>query len=130
MIEPPLGAPYRPARGPLKIGKEEVAEICAVPLKPAVYVSLKAVDVKTGAGIEGVRFEYETETTRQRRHLHSQLVFVDHPATGEHGQLQAIVEPERCSAAPRRCDRICDAERRRWRSHAERGNAVNPPSQV
>jgi hypothetical protein len=62
---------------------------------PRAHVTLEAVDVKTGAGIEGVRFEYETDTTRQRRHLHSQLVFVDHPATGERGQLRAIVEPGR-----------------------------------
>jgi hypothetical protein len=95
VIEPPLGAPYRPARVPLKIAKEEIAELSAVTLEPAALVTLEAVDAKTGTGIEGVRFEYETDTTRQRRHLHSQLVFVDHPATDEHGQLRAVVEPGR-----------------------------------
>ena len=93
VIEPPLGAPYRPSRGPLKIGNEEVTEIRAVPLEPAAIVTLEAVDAKNGAGIEGVRFQYETDTTRERRHLPSQLVFVDHPTTDEHGQLSAAVEP-------------------------------------
>ncbi len=46
-------------------------------------------------GIAGVSFQYETDTSRQRRSLPSQLVFADHPATDERGQLRAVVEPGR-----------------------------------
>jgi RNA polymerase sigma factor (sigma-70 family) len=94
-IEPPLGASYRPDRETLKIGQEEVAEVKDLKLEPATLVALEAIDAKTGAGIEGVRFQYETDTSRQRHDLPSQLVFVDHPTTDERGRLRAIVEPGR-----------------------------------
>ena len=79
----------------MKIGYEKVTEIRVLRLEPAARVTLKAVDAKTGEGIAGVRFEYETDTTRQRRDLQSQLVIADRPATDESGQLHAIVEPGR-----------------------------------
>jgi RNA polymerase sigma factor (sigma-70 family) len=94
-IEPPFGAPYRPTEGSLKIDKPGVSEFAAMKLEPAAIAVLEAQDASTGAGIEGVRFQYETDTTRQRRHLHSQLVFPDHPATDERGRLRAVVEPGR-----------------------------------
>ena len=64
-------------------------------LQPAALVTLEAVNAKTGAGIEGVRFQYETDANPQRRDLPSQLVVVDHPATDERGRLRAVVEPGR-----------------------------------
>ena len=82
-IEPPLDAPYRPARKPVKIGPEDVAAIDELKLEPAAFVTLEAVDAKTGAGIEGVRFQYEAGTSHKRRSLPSQLVIVDHPFTDE-----------------------------------------------
>ena len=43
-------------------------------------MTLEAVDARTGAGIEGVRFQYETDTRRRSATIcASQLVFVDHP---------------------------------------------------
>ncbi len=64
-------------------------------LEPAALVTLEAVDAKTGAGIEGVSFQYETDKTPRRHDLRSQLVFVDHPMTDERGRLRAVVEPGR-----------------------------------
>jgi RNA polymerase sigma factor (sigma-70 family) len=95
VIEPALGATYRPLQGALKIGTQKIAEILVLTLEPATLAILEAFDGKTGAGIEGVRFQYETDTTRARQPLHSQLVFVDHPATGERRQLRVTVEPGR-----------------------------------
>jgi thiol-disulfide isomerase/thioredoxin len=95
VIEPPFSVPYRPGNEPLKIEPHDDAKIAAFKLKPAAIVTLEAVDAKAGTGIEGVRFQYDTDTTRQRRDVASQLVVVDHPATDERGRLQAIVEPGR-----------------------------------
>jgi RNA polymerase sigma factor (sigma-70 family) len=94
-IEPPIDASYRPGRRSLKIGREGLAEIDDLRLEPGALVTLEAVDAKTGAGIEGVRFQYETEASRRRDDLNSQLVVVDHPATDERGRLRAVVEPGR-----------------------------------
>ena len=58
-------------------------ELADLELEPAAIVTMEALDAKTGAGIEGVRFQYETDTSRQRRSLPSQLVVVDHPATDD-----------------------------------------------
>ncbi len=58
-------------------------------------MTLEAIDAKTGAGIEGVRFQYDTDATRQHRDLASQLVVVDHPTTDARGKLIAFVEPGR-----------------------------------
>ncbi|MGP0066131.1 MAG: sigma-70 family RNA polymerase sigma factor [Isosphaeraceae bacterium] len=94
-IEPPLDAPYRPGRKIIEIGREQVAEITDLKLEPAALVTLEAVDAKTGAGIEGVRFQFETDASHERRDLPSQLVIVDHPVTDDRGRLRAIVEPGR-----------------------------------
>ena len=94
-IEPSLGAPYRPGRRSLKIGPEDVAEINDLKLQPAALVTLEAVDAKTGAGIEDVRFQYETEANPRHRDVPSQLVVLDHPATDDRGRLRAVVEPGR-----------------------------------
>ncbi len=94
-IEPRLGAIYRPGRESVTIGEEEVVEFMDLKLEPAALVTLEAVAAKTGTGIAGVRFQYETDSSRQRRNLPSQLVFPDHPATDERGQLRAVVEPGR-----------------------------------
>ncbi len=95
VIEPPLDAPYRPGRRSLKVGREAVAEIGDLKLDPAAVVTLEAIDAKTGAAIEGVRFQYETDSGHERRGLASQLAIVHHPATDERGRLRAVVEPGR-----------------------------------
>lgn len=56
-------------------------------------MTLEAVDAKTGAGIEDVRFQYETEANPRHRDVPSQLVVLDHPATDDRGRLLALVEP-------------------------------------
>ncbi len=95
-LEPPFAAPYLTGGlRALTIGKESPDGPVTVALDPAAIVMLEARDAKTGAGIKGVRFRYEADTTRQHRNLSSQLVFVDHPATDERGQLRAFVEPGR-----------------------------------
>ncbi len=78
-IEPPLDAPYRPARKTLMIGRETVADLGDLKLDPAAVATLEAIDAKTGMGIEGVRFQYEADASGRRRGLASQLVVVDHP---------------------------------------------------
>ena len=58
-IEPPPGAPYLPGRASSRLDLRDDLK-----LDPAALVTLEAVDAKTGAGIKGVSFQYET--TRRR----------------------------------------------------------------
>ena len=95
-IEPPAGTPYLPGHVSFAAsGEADGTSLAAVELEPAAIVSMEARDARTGAGIDGVRFQYETDSSRLHRELHSQLVVVDHPETDEQGRLRAIVEPGR-----------------------------------
>ncbi len=94
-IEPPVSAPYLPGRLLLKVGPDDATKTASFTLEPAAILTLEAIDAKTGAGIEGVHFQYETDATRERRDLASQLVVLDHPATDSVGRLIAFVEPGR-----------------------------------
>ncbi len=95
-IEPPAGAPYLPGHVSFAASSDaDSTSLAAVEVEPAAIVTMEARDAKAGAGIEGVRFQYETDSSRQRRELHSQLVVVDHPETDEQGRLRASVEPGR-----------------------------------
>ncbi len=94
-IEPPFGAPELPGRGSIQVPHEDVRGYTPFRLEPAAIVTMEARDAKTGAGVEGVRFEYETDSDSRRRELRSQLVIVDHPETDDQGRLVAIVEPGR-----------------------------------
>ncbi len=94
-IEPPIGDDHLPARGSFRVGREEIAQVGDLKLEPGAIVTMEARDAKSGAGIEGIRFQYETDSNSRRQDLHSQLVVADHPETDERGRLRAIVEPGR-----------------------------------
>jgi thiol-disulfide isomerase/thioredoxin len=94
-IEPPFGAPYLPGRFQIPVSDKDWTSYSPFELDPAAIVTMEARDAKTGAGIEGVRFEYETDSDSRRRELRSQLVVVDHPETDDQGRLRAIAEPGR-----------------------------------
>ena len=86
-IEPPFGAAHLPGRGSIQVGHEDVRGYTACRLEPAAIVTMEARDAKTGAGIEGVRFQYETDSDSRRRELRSQLVIVDHPRDRRAGPI-------------------------------------------
>jgi protocatechuate 3,4-dioxygenase beta subunit/thiol-disulfide isomerase/thioredoxin len=95
-VEPPFGAPYLPGQVQIPVTSDaDFHEYSPFEVEPAAIVTMEARDAKTGAGIEGVRFRYETDADSRRRELRSQLVVVDHPETDERGRLRAIVEPGR-----------------------------------
>jgi RNA polymerase sigma factor (sigma-70 family) len=94
-VEPPFGAPYLPGQFQIPVTDGDWTKYSPFELDPAAIVTMEARDAKTGAGIGGVRFQYETDSDSRRRELRSQLVVVDHPETDEQGRLQAIVEPGR-----------------------------------
>ncbi len=95
VIEPPAGDDHLPARDSFQVGQGEITEVNTSPLKPAAIVTMQARDAKTGDGVAGVQFRYETDSDSRRRELQSQLGVVDHPATDGTGRLRAAVEPGR-----------------------------------
>jgi RNA polymerase sigma factor (sigma-70 family) len=93
--EPASGSLDLPAQGSIRVAKGLVTVLSDVILPRGAAVVVKAFDAKTGAGIEGVGFAYETDTDRRRRELRSQAVVIDHPVTDERGQLRAVLPPGR-----------------------------------
>jgi hypothetical protein len=93
IAEPAFGSLDLPAHGSVLVEKGLVSQFSDFVLPQGAAVIIEAVDAKTGAGVEGVGFNYETDSTRQRQELRSQTVVIDHPRTDETGRLRAVVEP-------------------------------------
>jgi hypothetical protein len=71
IAEPAFGSLDLPAHGSCRVEKGLVSEFADVNLPQGAAVVIEAIDAKAGTGVEGVSFAYETDTTRQRRELHS-----------------------------------------------------------
>ncbi len=95
VIEPSIGDDHLPARGSFRVGQGAITEVDAPPLDPPAIVTMEARDAKTGAGIAGVAFQYETDSGGPLRELRSQFVIVEHPRTDEQGRLRGVLEPGR-----------------------------------
>jgi thiol-disulfide isomerase/thioredoxin len=85
---------------------EGIVDVGAFSLDPAAVVRMEARDAKTGAGIEGVRFQYETDEgvlrfqsdndwNHRRQELRRSPLTADYPETDEQGRFWAILEPGR-----------------------------------
>ncbi|HEX7377221.1 MAG TPA: M56 family metallopeptidase [Pirellulales bacterium] len=94
VAEPSFGSPYLRTEQEIDVAKEPIEQDVRVSLRPGAVVILKAA-LDDGTPVAGVRFSYETDTSRDRSELRSQTVFVDHPQTGANGVLRAVVEPGR-----------------------------------
>ncbi|WP_076350482.1 M56 family metallopeptidase [Paludisphaera borealis] len=91
--EPPSGVVAVVTELPFKVAKGTKETAVDVQLEAGAPLTFEAVEEATGKGIAGVRFAYETDTTRVRRPVASQTVYVDHPATGTDGRLAVIASP-------------------------------------
>lgn len=94
VAEPAHGSPYLRTEQEIDVAKEPIEQDVRVSLRPGAVVILKAA-LEDGTPVAGVRFSYETDTSRDRSELLSQTVFVDHPQSGADGLLRAVVEPGR-----------------------------------
>lgn len=94
VAEPGFGSPYLRTEREIDVAQEPIEQDLQVSLRPGAVVVLKAA-LDDCTPVAGVRFSYETDTSRDRSELRSQTVFVDHPQTGADGLLRAVVEPGR-----------------------------------
>jgi RNA polymerase sigma factor (sigma-70 family) len=90
--EPPFLSAYLIGQRNLTVSQQR-EQATSLTLPSAAIVELEAVDVDSGAGIRGVRFEYAVEGLAGRTEVQSQTVFVDHPTTGNDGRLRAVMAP-------------------------------------
>ncbi|QEH31564.1 ECF RNA polymerase sigma factor SigE [Aquisphaera giovannonii] len=94
VVVPRPGELDLPARGSIRV-RRGAQEPSIVILPSAAAVVVRAVDAATGDGVEGVSFDYEAETSRERKELRSRPGAMDHPTTGPDGRLRAVLEPGR-----------------------------------
>jgi len=94
-VEPPADAGYVFREEKIEVVGEPKRQSVEAGIDPAAVVVLRAVEAKNGSPVAGVSFFYETDTSRQQRHVQSQTVFVDHPTTNARGELRAVMFPGR-----------------------------------
>ncbi len=92
-IEPPPGAAAVVSEQPLTVPNEPRESSIDVKVHAGAVVMFEAALEATEAGIAGVGFEYETDTTRVCKPVPSQTVYVDHPVTGSDGRLRVVMAP-------------------------------------
>ncbi len=90
-IEPPTDADAVVSKQPFTVTNEPSERSVDVKVDPAAVVIFEATVAATGEPVAGIGFEYETDTTRVRKPVHSQTVFVDHPVTGPDGRLRVVM---------------------------------------
>lgn len=104
VAEPASGSLFVRSEQEIDIANEPIEQEVEMTLQPGSLVVLKAM-LDDATPVEGVGFSCETDTSKDRRELQSQTVFVDHPTTSDDGLLRAVVEPGRrrffVSAAPK-----------------------------
>ncbi|HQU45914.1 MAG TPA: carboxypeptidase-like regulatory domain-containing protein, partial [Pirellulales bacterium] len=94
VAEPASGSPYLRTEHEIDVGKEPTEQAHELGVHVGALLILEAT-TDDSQPVEGVGFSYETDTSRDRRELQSQTVFVDHPTTDRDGVLRAVVEPGR-----------------------------------
>ena len=92
-IEPPSGAAAVVSDQPLTVAGEPRESSIDVKVDAGALVVFEAALEATAEPVAGIGFEYETDTTRVRKPVHSQTVYVDHPVTGSDGRLRAVMNP-------------------------------------
>jgi thiol-disulfide isomerase/thioredoxin len=92
-LEPPFGSPYVLTEHEVTISSETAAKDNSLVVDAGATLLIKAVEEGTGKPVAGVTFVEEIDSGIRRQELQSQTVFIDHPATDEHGELRAIVRP-------------------------------------
>ena len=92
-IEPAIGQPFLPKQIELMLDNELGERQISFELEPAAEVVLEAIEKESGKPIPGVVFLSEAIDAPERKRVHSQLSFVDHPCTDNAGQLRAFFEP-------------------------------------
>ncbi|AGA31544.1 sigma-70 family RNA polymerase sigma factor [Singulisphaera acidiphila] len=94
-LEPPFGLSYLLSEQSFEVKGDARESSVDISLDPAAVVVLKAVDADSGEVLAGAGFEFVTDTSADRKALHSQTVFVDHPTTDQAGNLRAVMVPGR-----------------------------------
>jgi len=92
-IEPPSDAAAVVSEQPLTVASDLRESSVNVQLAASTVVVFEAALQATGEPVSGIGFEYETDTTRVRKPVQSQTVYVDHPVTGSDGRLRAVMTP-------------------------------------
>jgi peroxiredoxin/protocatechuate 3,4-dioxygenase beta subunit len=92
-IEPPTVMDAVVSEQPLSVPNEPKESSINVKIGAGSVVMFESVLEGTGDAIAGVAFAFETDTTRVRKPIHSQTVFVDHPVTGSDGRLRVVMTP-------------------------------------
>ncbi len=91
--EPTSGADTVVSEQPFTVANEPRELSVEVKVDAGAVVMFEAVEEVTGTAIAGVGFEYETDTTRMRKSVQSQTVYVDHPVTDSDGRLRVVMAP-------------------------------------
>jgi|GEM_PF-2379761 len=103
--EPSIDQEYLVSEIPLSVGSKPPEAQVALSIPPGSPMSLKAVDADTGRGIPGVGFVVADDTSADRHEVHSGPTYVDHPVTGDSGDLRVVTSPGRRQFFPGRIPR-------------------------
>lgn len=93
LIEPSIGVPYLPKEIEIDVQRGEEPLELGAKLDRAAEVIFEAVESSTEKPVSGVALFCEEVDSGLRSPVESQLSFVDHPRTDEHGRLRAFLRP-------------------------------------